>query len=25
LIEPKGTTNTGDVIDALTVAEVPEI
>jgi mannose-6-phosphate isomerase-like protein (cupin superfamily) len=25
LIEPKGTTNTGDVIDALTVAEIPEI
>jgi mannose-6-phosphate isomerase-like protein (cupin superfamily) len=25
LIEPKGTTNTGDVIDALTVAEVSEI
>jgi mannose-6-phosphate isomerase-like protein (cupin superfamily) len=25
LIEPKGTTNTGDVIGALTVAEVPEI
>jgi mannose-6-phosphate isomerase-like protein (cupin superfamily) len=25
LIEPKGTTNTGDVIDALIVAEVPEI
>jgi mannose-6-phosphate isomerase-like protein (cupin superfamily) len=25
LIEPKATTNTGDVVDALTVAEVPEI
>jgi mannose-6-phosphate isomerase-like protein (cupin superfamily) len=25
LIEPRGTTNTGDVVDALTVAEVPEI
>jgi len=25
LIEPKGTINTGDVVDARTVAEVPEI
>jgi mannose-6-phosphate isomerase-like protein (cupin superfamily) len=25
LIEPKGTTNTGDVVSALTVSDVPEI